>query len=39
MSRTGEPVPDCYAVEGPHDTHLGTAIDLGILMKTPSATT
>jgi 2-hydroxy-4-carboxymuconate semialdehyde hemiacetal dehydrogenase len=36
MYQTGEPVSDCYAVEGPSRTHLGIAIDLGILMKTPS---
>jgi hypothetical protein len=35
MYRTGEPVSDCYAVEEPYNTHLGIAIDPGILMKTP----
>ncbi len=36
MYQTGEPVSDCYAVEGPHHPQLGIAMDMGILMKTPS---
>ncbi len=36
MYQTGETVSDCYAVEGPHHPTLGIAMDMGILMKTPS---
>jgi 2-hydroxy-4-carboxymuconate semialdehyde hemiacetal dehydrogenase len=36
MYQTGEPVSDGYAVEGPHHPQLGIAMDMGILMKTPS---
>ncbi|HEX4051533.1 MAG TPA: Gfo/Idh/MocA family oxidoreductase [Steroidobacteraceae bacterium] len=36
MYQTGEPVADCYAVEGPHHPTLGIAMDMGILLKTPS---
>jgi len=36
MYQCGEPVGDCYAVEGPHHPTLGIAMDMGILMKTPS---
>jgi len=36
MYQTGEPVSDCYAVEGPHHPQLGIAMDMGMLMKTPS---
>ncbi len=36
MYQTGEPVADCYAVEGPYHPTLGIAMDMGILMKTPS---
>ncbi len=36
MYQTGETVSDCYAVEGPHHPALGIAMDMGILMKTPS---
>ncbi len=36
MYQTGEPVTDCYAVEGPYHPALGIAMDMGILMKTPS---
>ena len=36
MYQTGEPVSDCYAVEGPYHPTLGIAMDMGILMKTPS---
>jgi len=36
MYQTGEPVADCYAVEGPHHPQLGIAMDMGILMKTPT---
>jgi 2-hydroxy-4-carboxymuconate semialdehyde hemiacetal dehydrogenase len=36
MYQTGEPVSDCYAVEGPHHPTLGIAMDMGLLMKTPS---
>jgi 2-hydroxy-4-carboxymuconate semialdehyde hemiacetal dehydrogenase len=36
MYQTGEPVVDCYAVQGPHHPTLGIAMDMGILMKTPS---
>jgi 2-hydroxy-4-carboxymuconate semialdehyde hemiacetal dehydrogenase len=36
MYQAGEPVSDCYAVEGPYHPTLGIAMDMGILMKTPS---
>jgi 2-hydroxy-4-carboxymuconate semialdehyde hemiacetal dehydrogenase len=36
MYQAGERVSDCYAVEGPHHPQLGIAMDMGILMKTPS---
>jgi len=36
MYQTGEPVCDCYAIEGPHHPTLGIAMDMGILLKTPS---
>jgi 2-hydroxy-4-carboxymuconate semialdehyde hemiacetal dehydrogenase len=36
MYQTGETVSDCYAVEGPYHPTLGIAMDMGILMKTPS---
>ena len=36
MYQTGEMVSDCYAIEGPHHPQLGIAMDMGILMKTPS---
>jgi len=36
MYQTGEPVSDCYAVEGPHHPQLGIAMDMGILLKTAS---
>ena len=36
MYQTGEQVADCYADEGPHHPELGIAMDMGILMKTPS---
>jgi 2-hydroxy-4-carboxymuconate semialdehyde hemiacetal dehydrogenase len=36
MYQTGEEVSDCYAVEGPHHGQLGIAMDMGILMRTPS---
>ncbi|MGH8226575.1 MAG: Gfo/Idh/MocA family oxidoreductase [Steroidobacteraceae bacterium] len=36
MYQTGETVADCYAVEGPHHPTLGIAMDMGILLKTPS---
>jgi 2-hydroxy-4-carboxymuconate semialdehyde hemiacetal dehydrogenase len=32
----GEPVTDCFAVEGPHHPELKIAMDMGILMKTAS---
>ena len=36
MYQAGEPVVDCYAVQGPKHPTLGIAMDMGILMKTPS---
>ncbi len=36
MYQTGETIADCYAVEGPHHPTLGIAMDMGILLKTPS---
>ncbi|MGH8217411.1 MAG: Gfo/Idh/MocA family oxidoreductase [Steroidobacteraceae bacterium] len=36
MYQAGEQVSDCYAVEGPHHSQLGIAMDMGILLKTPS---
>ena len=36
MYQTGEPVADCYAVQGPYHPTLGIAMDMGILMKTAS---
>jgi 2-hydroxy-4-carboxymuconate semialdehyde hemiacetal dehydrogenase len=36
MYQAGEPVSDCYAIEGPHHPDLKIAMDMGILMKTPS---
>ncbi|HUN26717.1 MAG TPA: Gfo/Idh/MocA family oxidoreductase [Steroidobacteraceae bacterium] len=36
MYQTGETVADCYAVQGPLHPTLGIAMDMGILMKTPS---
>jgi 2-hydroxy-4-carboxymuconate semialdehyde hemiacetal dehydrogenase len=36
LYQTGEPVSDCYAIEGPHHPDLKIAMDMGILMKTPS---
>jgi 2-hydroxy-4-carboxymuconate semialdehyde hemiacetal dehydrogenase len=36
MYQCGEPVSECYAIEGPHHPTLGIAMDMGILMKTPS---
>ncbi len=36
MYQAGETVVDCYAVEGPLHPTLGIAMDMGILMKTPS---
>ncbi len=36
MYQTGETIADCYAVEGPRHPTLGIAMDMGILMKTPS---
>jgi 2-hydroxy-4-carboxymuconate semialdehyde hemiacetal dehydrogenase len=34
--QAGEAVSDCYAVQGPIHPQLGIAMDLGIVMKTPS---
>jgi 2-hydroxy-4-carboxymuconate semialdehyde hemiacetal dehydrogenase len=34
--QAGETVSDCYAVQGPIHPQLGIAMDLGIVMKTPS---
>ncbi len=36
MYQTGETISDCYAIEGPHHPTLGIAMDMGILLKTPS---
>ncbi|HTV52190.1 MAG TPA: Gfo/Idh/MocA family oxidoreductase [Steroidobacteraceae bacterium] len=36
MYQTGELVSDCYAIEGPQHPTLGIAMDMGILLKTPS---
>ncbi|MGH8148419.1 MAG: Gfo/Idh/MocA family oxidoreductase [Steroidobacteraceae bacterium] len=36
MYQTGETIADCYAVEGPHHPTLGIAMDMGILLKSPS---
>jgi 2-hydroxy-4-carboxymuconate semialdehyde hemiacetal dehydrogenase len=36
MYQAGEPVADCYAVQGPPHPTLGIAMDMGILLKTPS---
>jgi 2-hydroxy-4-carboxymuconate semialdehyde hemiacetal dehydrogenase len=34
--QTGETTSDCYAVQGPRHPSLGIAMDMGILLKTPS---
>ncbi len=34
--QTGETTSDCYAVQGPRHPQLGIAMDMGILLKTPS---
>jgi len=34
--QTGETTSDCYAVQGPRNSQLGIAMDMGILLKTPS---
>jgi 2-hydroxy-4-carboxymuconate semialdehyde hemiacetal dehydrogenase len=34
--QTGETTSDCYAVQGPRNSKLGIAMDMGILLKTPS---
>jgi 2-hydroxy-4-carboxymuconate semialdehyde hemiacetal dehydrogenase len=34
--QTGETTSDCYAVQGPRHPALGIAMDMGILLKTPS---
>ena len=34
--QAGETVSDCYAVQGPVNPQLGIAMDMGIVMKTPS---
>ena len=34
--QTGEVTSDCYAVQGPSNPKLGIAMDMGILLKTPS---
>ncbi|HEX5281325.1 MAG TPA: Gfo/Idh/MocA family oxidoreductase [Micropepsaceae bacterium] len=34
--QTGETTSDCYAVQGPRHPALGIALDMGILLKTPS---
>jgi 2-hydroxy-4-carboxymuconate semialdehyde hemiacetal dehydrogenase len=34
--QAGEPVTECFAVEGPHHPELKIAMDMGILMKTAS---
>ena len=34
--QTGETTSDCYAVQGPRHPELGIAMDMGILLKTPS---
>ena len=34
--QTGEVTADCYAVQGPRNAKLGIAMDMGILLKTPS---
>jgi 2-hydroxy-4-carboxymuconate semialdehyde hemiacetal dehydrogenase len=34
--QTGEVTSDCYAVQGPANPKLGIAMDMGILLKTPS---
>ena len=34
--QTGETTSDCYAVQGPRHPQLGIAMDMGIVMKTPS---
>jgi len=36
MYQTGETISDCYAVQGPRHPALGIAMDMGILMKTPT---
>ena len=36
MYQTGETISDCYAIEGLHHPTLGIAMDMGILLKTPS---
>ncbi|HTX24380.1 MAG TPA: Gfo/Idh/MocA family oxidoreductase [Steroidobacteraceae bacterium] len=36
MYQAGEPVAECYAVQGPYHPTLGIAMDMGILMRTPS---
>src|SRR5712671_3721731 len=34
--QTGETTSDCYAVQGPRHPQLGIAMDMGILLRTPS---
>ncbi len=34
--QTGETISECFAVQGPNHPDLGIAMDMGILMKTPS---
>lgn len=36
MYQTGEPIIECHAVQGPKHPTLGIAMDMGILLKTPS---
>ncbi|EED32841.1 4-carboxy-2-hydroxymuconate-6-semialdehyde dehydrogenase [gamma proteobacterium NOR5-3] len=36
MYQTGEPVEECYAVQGPVHEELGIAMDMGIVMKSSS---
>ncbi len=36
MYQTGETIADCYAVQGPYHPTLGIAMDMGILLRTPS---
>ncbi len=36
MYQTGEDISECYAVQGPKHPDLGIAMDMGILLKTPT---
>jgi 2-hydroxy-4-carboxymuconate semialdehyde hemiacetal dehydrogenase len=36
MYQAGEPVSECFAMEGPHHPELKIAMDMSVVMKTPS---